>query len=111
MFFLPPVSGLKRKHQLELGNTLHEAKKNQGQIDQLFLKIRCVFMMELQSRGPLTATLSLFTPRWILVVGSPEFTESLIKLVQVRVGRGWVVEYQNTRNKPSNIPKNVLKIV
>ena len=44
-------------------------------------------MMELQSRGPLTATPPLFTPvtqaRWIPVVGSPEFTESLITLVQV----------------------------
>ena len=44
-------------------------------------------MMELHSRGPLTATPPLFTPAtqagWILVVGSPEFTESLITLVQV----------------------------
>ena len=46
-----------------------------------------MFMVELQSRGPLTATPPLFTPatqaRWILVVGSPEFTESLITLAQV----------------------------
>ena len=44
-------------------------------------------MMELQPRGPLTATPPLFTPatqaRWILVVGGPELTESLITLVQV----------------------------
>ena len=41
-----------KKHKLELGNTLHEAKKNQGQIDRSFLKVRCMFMMDLQSSGP-----------------------------------------------------------
>ena len=45
-------------------------------------------MMELQSRGPLTATPPLFTPatqaRWIPVVGSPEFGSTSSQLVCLR---------------------------
>ena len=40
-------------------------------------------------------------------------TSKILFSIQVRVGRGpgGLVEYQNTRNKPSSIPKIKLKLV